>query len=51
MSRKMARSGHTRCAMRIGKSAAARVGDRIVAETLLLVNPPRPVFRLAIVLP
>jgi hypothetical protein len=51
MTKKMARSGHTRCAMHIGKSAALRTRDRIKADALLIINPPRPVYRLAIILP
>jgi hypothetical protein len=50
MTKKLARSGHTTCAMRIGKRAV-RMGDRIRADALLLVNPPRPVYCPVRVLP
>jgi len=51
MSKKMARSGHTRCAMHIGKRATKQMGDRIRAEALLMVKSPKPLFRLAVILP
>jgi hypothetical protein len=51
MYEKIARSGHTKCAIRIGRSAAGRASDRLRVETLLRENAPRPLFRLAIALP
>jgi hypothetical protein len=50
MSRKMLRSGHAKCAMRIGRSPVRRACGRLNATALALITP-RPVFRLSIALP